>query len=145
MTTTDQDMVEELATLLTAGRLTDENKKIITDATKNMNNLAKKLKLAQKLMVSTAEFNSNNVPVKSVVGRHSEDTYNSNNASDSASDDYKAVVYLFLGGGCDSFNMLVPHTCAGTEAEVKGELLTLDEQYTNLRGTVALNLDSLHE
>jgi len=26
-----------------------------------------------------------------------------------SSNDYKAIVYLYLGGGCDSFNILTPY------------------------------------
>lgn len=47
---------------------------------------------------------------------------------------YKAIVLLFLGGGCDSFNMLVPHSnCTGGGYA----------QYANVRQDVALPKSSL--
>jgi hypothetical protein len=66
---------------------------------------AEALALAQQLMVTTAEFHTTNVVRASGAERQRRDpTPNLNK-------DYKAVVYLLLGGGCDSFNMLTPHTC----------------------------------
>lgn len=51
---------------------------------------------------------------------------------------YKAVVVLFLAGGCDSFNLLVPHSgCSGSAT-------ALDQQYTDIRGDVALSKSQLN-
>jgi hypothetical protein len=46
---------------------------------------------------------------------------------------YKAVVYVLLSGGADTYNMLVPHTCSSTNQNGQ----TLREQYNTERTTVA--------
>jgi len=42
--------------------------------------------------------------------------------------EYKAVIHLFLDGGCDSFNVLVPHNACGR----------LHQEYLEARGAIAL-------
>mmetsp|Transcript_1494 Transcript_1494/g.3130 ORF Transcript_1494/g.3130 Transcript_1494/m.3130 type:complete len:1117 (-) Transcript_1494:133-3483(-) len=49
--------------------------------------------------------------------------------------DYKAIVYVLLDGGLDSYNILVPHSgCTGYD---------LYEEYRDIRGPIALDKDSL--
>ena len=48
---------------------------------------------------------------------------------------YKAIVFLFLNGACDSYNMLVPHSQCDANK--------VNEQYTSVRGDVALTMDEL--
>lgn len=50
-----------------------------------------------------------------------------------ASDDYKALVFVFLNGGNDAFNTLVPKSAG-----------TLRQRYEQGRGAVALAADDLH-
>ncbi len=52
-------------------------------------------------------------------------------AAQTTSSDYKALVCLFLAGGNDSFNMLVPHTAAEHAS------------YSSIRGNLALARDTL--
>mmetsp|Transcript_33582 Transcript_33582/g.88182 ORF Transcript_33582/g.88182 Transcript_33582/m.88182 type:complete len:1943 (+) Transcript_33582:766-6594(+) len=49
---------------------------------------------------------------------------------------YKAVVYLWLAGGCDSYNMLVPHSGCGGGGYA---------QYAQVRSNIALSRNALHE
>uniref|UniRef100_A0A7S4RJB1 DUF1501 domain-containing protein n=1 Tax=Ditylum brightwellii TaxID=49249 RepID=A0A7S4RJB1_9STRA len=80
--------------------------------------------------MTTPEFHTNNLAKKNGLVR---DEYkppeNSNNS-------YKALVYIMLSGGCDSFNVLVPYTCNGTTA--------LYDEYASERGSVKLDRNSLH-
>lgn len=50
---------------------------------------------------------------------------------------YKAVVYVLLEGGMDSFNILVQHTCDVTNSDG----LTVLEQYYNERTSLTINED----
>merc|ERR1739844_552060 len=50
----------------------------------------------------------------------------------SPSRSYKATVMLFMGGGADTFNMLVPLNCR------------LHKEYLQVRTRVALNTSQLH-
>merc|ERR1712100_487420 len=43
---------------------------------------------------------------------------------------YKAIIHLMLAGGMDSFSVLVPKTCSGTNPEGQ----KVNEQYTEMRG-----------
>jgi uncharacterized protein (DUF1501 family) len=54
---------------------------------------------------------------------------------------YKAIVYVMFGGGCDSYNMLVPHTCTGSKdmyaeyAQVREEVALKKADLRVLNGT----------
>lgn len=58
--TRTEEIVDELATLLTAGRLNDESRKMIKDHFESAANDGYGLRLAQQLIVSTPEFHSTN-------------------------------------------------------------------------------------
>ena len=66
-----------------------------------------KSRCMQQLIVTTGEFHSTNTLTPSDEGRDEDGTIGSGNSTD-----YKAVVYFFLSGGLDSYNMLAPYTCA---------------------------------
>ena len=55
------------------------------------------------------------------------------NAEDSVSDDYKALVCIFLFGGNDSYNMLIP-----TQAEEY-------DDYVRSRSDLALDIRNIHQ
>ena len=122
------DIVNEMATLLTAGRLSMSSRKIVTQAYDDMAGSALDgLRLSQKLMLTSSEF-------------HTTNTMNSNGGTrpsftfpDKKSKPYKAVVMIMFSGGCDSFNMLVPHTCANG----------LYDQYLEARQQVAIQKSNL--
>ncbi len=103
------EVIDELCTLLTAGRMSVTNRRIVRDAYSHTyttsNDRAYALQIAQQLILVSAEFHSTsltkNLPIKreldSFVGKK---TCNK----------YKAVVHLILQGGVDSYNLLVPHS-----------------------------------
>jgi len=93
------------------------------------------LRLAQQLITTSAEFHTNN-PIK----KSDERRVTTESEPKSFAGEYKAVVFLMFAGGCDSYNMLVPHTCSpgvnGTD---------LFSQYQQVRGEVALIKEGLLE
>ncbi len=99
-------VVDRLSTLLTSGRLGSEAKSIVAKAFDDAGSADDGLRAAQQLIFTTAEFHTTNI-VKS-TGEAREDTA----YPDPTGKPYRAVIYLYLQGGCDSFNMLVPYTCS---------------------------------
>ena len=98
-------VVNRLATLLTAGRLSNESKAIVIKAFDNAGSAVDGLRTAQQLILTSAEFHTTD-KVKA-TDKSRDDVVFPNPSGKS----YKAVIYLMLSGGCDSFNMLIPHTC----------------------------------
>ena len=49
---------------------------------------------------------------------------------------YKAVVVMYLGGGADLYNLLVPKSGCGVDG--------VDQDYLSVRGVVAVDQESLH-
>lgn len=181
------EVTDELATLLTARRLSPENRAVVGDAYETKYATSTKRwqwqrlddakKHALELIKSSAEFHTNNIVTKSGKDRNAADETGAigdgnetayvdvedpipaqTNVTTSPSSspsvppspspterEYKAVVFLNLAGGVDSFNMLVPHTCNGTEGDYPYQGQTLDEQYQSIRRNVALNKDDLHQ
>lgn len=125
-------VVDELSTLLTAGRLSENSRKIIkSEYIKSMNNYGKNaaLRMAQKLFVSTPEFHSTNIiDTTGEIRAEPKPPHPSNKP-------YKAIVFIMLDGGLDSFNMLVPHSGCGSK--------DMYQEYSNIRGSLALSKDSL--
>jgi uncharacterized protein (DUF1501 family) len=121
-------ITDELATLLTAGRLNRLSRQVIDDVIRSEPNQTIALLKAQQLIVLSPEFHATNlvrqidmlrpdpeVPVPSVKP-------------------YKAIIYVLLDGGMDSFNLLVPHTCTETNSDGQNLL----EQYNSERTILAL-------
>eukprot|EP00547_Thalassionema_nitzschioides_P008451 CAMPEP_0194227304 /NCGR_PEP_ID=MMETSP0156-20130528/42790_1 /TAXON_ID=33649 /ORGANISM="Thalassionema nitzschioides, Strain L26-B" /LENGTH=2008 /DNA_ID=CAMNT_0038959783 /DNA_START=685 /DNA_END=6711 /DNA_ORIENTATION=- len=137
-------VIDELATLLTAGRLSQERKDIIASAyaaKSSSSDVTAGLRLAQQLILTCPEFHSTNlvhlsgeeriVPDFSAKSKESE---TADVVDDVSSDNYKAVIYLLLHGGCDSFSLLVPHSQCSND---------MYEQYASIRGELALNQTDL--
>ena len=104
------EVVDELALLLTGGRLHDEAKITIVNAYNTMGGGPAGLQVAQKLMVTAPEFHSTNVVTADSSPRPEVD------APPAPTKPYKAVVFLNLNGGCDSYNLLIPHSgCNGKD------------------------------
>ena len=99
-------VVDKLSTLLTAGRLANEAKAIIVNAFDNAGSAEDGLRMAQQLILTTGEFHTTNI-VKSTDQARDDVSF-----PKSTGKPYRAVIYLMLSGGCDSFNMLTPHTCS---------------------------------
>lgn len=124
------EVVDELAMLLTSGRLNQERRQYITevyqqaidddDATEGLIDI-------QQLMTFTPEFHTNGLSDEEGENREVPE------APPTSEEPYKAVVYLFLDGGYDSSNMLVPHACTGRNPQGQ----TVREQYDDLRGVLA--------
>ncbi len=100
-------VVDELALLLTGGRLNANSRAAIEatySSTKASDGTAKALKMAQKLIINTPEFHSTSVfrPLGEARPEPAQPPEPTN--------PYKALVYVNLDGGLDSFNMLVPHS-----------------------------------
>lgn len=110
-TPTDQStasaVVDELALLLTGGRLSANSRVALEAAyssTLSSVGANKALRMAQKLIIATPEFHSTGT-FKPIEASRPEPSLPP--ASDKG---YKAVVYVNLDGGLDSFNTLVPHS-----------------------------------
>lgn len=121
--------INELATILTAGRLSESSRVILKQLYSFEENKQTALARVQALMASTPEFHTSNIVRKNGQTRPAPEQ------APPSGRPYKAVVYLLLTGGVDSYNMLAPHTC--TERNTAG--LTLREQYNMERTSIALS------
>lgn len=89
-------VVDELSLLLTGGRLSQDSRSIIANAYSSLNHIDG-LRLAQKLILTTPEFHSNNVvDTKADVRPDAQ-------FPQPSSDRYKAVIFLKIDGGMDSW------------------------------------------
>ena len=146
-------VVDELALLLTDGRLSSASRNIMIEAYNSISNRAEGLRLLQKLIVTTPEYHSTGLFTSLDESRPEiEDPVPSER-------EYRAVVYVFLAGGLDSYNMLVPHSnCRGGgqfhtsiflhlfiiySKYSSRILIDLYQQYVNVRGQIALLKNSL--
>jgi len=128
--TTHEDLVDELALLLTPGRLSPNNREILLDALLYAHNRGSNtLRVAQQLMVLTPEFHTTNFI------RHTGDPRPPPPLPATPAKSYKAIVFFFLPGGVDSYNLLIPHSgCTGRD---------MFEHYSQTRGTIALEKNKL--
>lgn len=132
-----KDVVDDLAVLITGGRLSDKTRDFIKDKYERKSNATgshlEALIDAEQLLVTTPEFHTNGLAQTTGRARKVAEL-------EPATDiPYKAVVFVSLPGGCDSFNVLVPESCSGTDEDG----VTLDVQYKQQRGVLALNDDEL--
>lgn len=110
---TAEQVIDDLDLVLTAGRL---NRTLRTyflqeyNAEMTAKTPMDAMKLALKMFISTAEFHMTNANILSGKTRTSTATVQSQGRQ------YKAIVVLFLNGGFDSYNLVVPHSnCAGKD------------------------------
>mmetsp|Transcript_2571 Transcript_2571/g.3796 ORF Transcript_2571/g.3796 Transcript_2571/m.3796 type:complete len:532 (+) Transcript_2571:492-2087(+) len=101
------ELVSEVSLILTAGRLSQDNRDTIETACSSEPDLNAQYRCIQQLIVFSAEFHSTNTMQKSGEAR-AVDTTTASNSTES----YKALVHIYLAGGLDSYHMLAPHTCA---------------------------------
>jgi len=118
--------VEDLDVLLTGGRLTPAAGELARAAYEQAPG-GQKLKAAQETVLLTPEFNTLGDP-KPNGTRETRQSSNVNGTGD-----YKAMVFLFLAGGADTYHMLVPINCP------------LYEQYRSLRGNLHHNQSQVAE
>jgi len=99
------DMLSELDVLLTGGRLGAKSKATV-EAVVADSAPGKRLQVAQQAIAMTAEFNTLGDPLPKEMPRpppvQSQPT---------TANGYKAVVMMFMAGGADTFNMIVPQEC----------------------------------
>jgi len=130
---TAEEVVDDLSTLLTSGRLSEENKQLIVDAYKytmtEMNDPYEAMVNAQQLITLSPEFHTTNTPTRISESRSIAAKPNP------SGEPYKAVIYVNLAGGADSYNMLVPNVCSGTNADG----VSVADQYLQERQELAFN------
>lgn len=149
--TTDGNIViDKLSTLLTAGRLSAENRAIIYDAYQqkyfesfeSKGNADEALKLAMQLVVSSPEFHSTQTPTFRGSPRTKADEIEGR----SEAVPYKAIVYIMLTGGADSYSFLAPLDCdeAPWFSAEKNETNATNtrQQYEAIRQGVALSVEN---
>jgi len=95
---TGEALVNELAILLTGGRLNTNARSIIVNAFNAAGNNANGRKIAAKLIATTPEFHSTNVADAKTTGRPNYDVPSASNKA------YKAVIFLMMDGGADSYS-----------------------------------------
>jgi len=128
-----EDIVNELATMLTSGRLSGSRRQQVRDAYESTINGGRgemeALINAQQLIVLSPEFNTNGKVRKATALR------SQNDSLEPTANPYKAIVYAMLPGGVDSYNVLVPEDC--TKTNKRGQ--TVREQYDKARGSLAFD------
>ena len=96
-------IVDELATILTAGCLTSENRILIKEVMNNEMNATVALIKAQQLVLSTAEFHASGPIEKASTALDC--PYNLTKESfhnETIPDDYKALIFIMLKGEADT-------------------------------------------
>jgi len=122
-------VVEELALLLTAGRLNSRAHQVIAshyDTTKAGSDASAALKKALKLLLISSEFHTTNANKLQAQLRQQGVPPASKGRR------LKALVVLFMKGGADTFNLLVPHS----NCQRNGAAADLYEEYKAYRGDV---------
>ena len=128
---TTAQRIDELALLLTGGRLHDEARSVIINAYDSEGGGSSGLKYAQKLIASLPEFHSTNVVSTNLISRPDIEI------PQPSTKEYKAVVFLNLSGGCDSHNILVPKSgCTGKD---------MYQNYKDVRSDLAVEYEQLLE
>lgn len=129
---TAEEIVDELATLLNSGRLSDQSRDIIIDMYGRLSDKEAALRMAQKLIVATPEYATTSATPQSVgLERKAANVATTCRP-------YKAVVVIMLEGACDSQNMLVPHS--GCEDRIGKDLYA---EYATVRNYLAIDKDDL--
>jgi cullin-associated NEDD8-dissociated protein 1 len=127
-----ETIVKELDTVLTGGRCDPHVLGVITDVYSaklaETASAAEALQVAQQLLIVTPEFHT------TAPNQLSNETRNATTSSTTASAaprSYKAILYLWMSGGLDSYNMLVPFDGCKEGKDLYGE-------YSAIRGNLAL-------
>lgn len=136
ITSTPEEVIKELDLLLTSGKMNPSAREYVTQRYTNalvnattIEKQASALKLAQKLVISTPEYHSTSANILTNKRRTNSTT------TPSKGRPYKAIIVFFMNGGCDSYNMIIPHSgCAKKD---------LYEEYASVRGLGALDKASV--
>jgi len=122
-------VVDELAIVLTGGRLNSQSREIIQQEFENAESDEKGLKIAEQLIISTPEFHSTSLTEFNGKVRPELDEVEESDR------EYKALIYLHFHGGLDSYNMIVPHSGCIEK--------NLYDEYAEIRGNIALDNETL--
>ena len=132
---TAEEVVDELSLLLTAGRIDEATKGRIVKEVKEEaaeNGFEDAIVLAEQLLIMAPEFHiSNHIHRVAGTERVTEEVRNGTKP-------FKAVVFVLLYGGMDSFNLIVPHSeCEGGK--------DMYQEYRDVRADIALPKEDLLE
>lgn len=100
-------IVEEIATLLTSGRMSEDKRKFLRESYEAEQDKDKALRRIQQLAIIVPEFHATGLV------REKKSFRPLSNTNTKTCKPYKAVVHLMLYGGMDSFNLLAPHSGCG--------------------------------
>ena len=128
-----ESIVDELSLLLMAGRLANSTRlslvKQIRDELSE-NGLEEAIVVAKQLLLTAPEFHTSTLIQRSGERVKTEETIQNSTKP------YKAIVYIMLYGGMDSFNLVVPHSrCKDGKDKY--------EEYRKVRTDIALAQDDL--
>jgi len=131
-------LLEKLDLLLNGGRLSEKSRDVILNAMRESAGAGRdSLVTALELMAASPEFQVENALHEPQSKREVGDTTTEEDDGEIFdADDYKAIIYIFMPGGMDSYNLLIPHS------ECTGEF-DLQQQYQDVRTDVALSKASL--
>ena len=137
---TTASLLSDMDLLLTGGRMHPFTKSAILDAYARLvahdgMSPARARKMVVQMVLSSAEFHQTGghkpLPAATNSSRN-----NASSGSNPPRRPYRALVYLFLAGGTDSYNVLVPRSdCVGGE--------DLFAHYDHVRGNVAMTASEL--
>ena len=122
-------IVDELATLMTSGRLSAEHHELIKDVVAGESDPLLGIVKAEQLISSSSAFHSTGTILPGSETRTTEPK------TTEPTTPYKALVVLMLAGGCDTYNLVVPHSCIGTNDDG----VTVLDQYIAERAANALD------
>ena len=121
-------IVDELATIMTSGRLNSRSRSLIKAVIANESDTLNASIKAQQLIATTSEFHSTGTIYPNDQVRQT----NKISSSGHSVQPYKAVVVVMLRGGYDSYNLIVPRTCSGTNSANQN----IVDQYDRERGPI---------
>eukprot|EP00804_Cyclotella_cryptica_P005395 CCRYP_017085-RA/>CCRYP_017085-RA protein AED:0.06 eAED:0.06 QI:162/1/1/1/1/0.96/28/3961/2317 len=102
--------IDDLDTIMTGGRLSAENRQVLADAYQYFfvaHDVETADRVLMGLMAASPEFHTSNTLKKTGSKRAVTPPATKSSAP------YKAIVYIYLSGGLDSYNLLTPHNDSG--------------------------------
>jgi cullin-associated NEDD8-dissociated protein 1 len=131
-------LVHYFSTILTGGRLENSKKEMFSKEFQRINSSYSRLealKVLLELIVSSPEYQVSTTAKSRNLFRSSSLNSNSYQNSASTENGYKAIVYVYLSGGMDSYSLLVPHSECGS--------FDLFQNYQDIRTSAALKKGDL--
>lgn len=134
--TTPDGVIDAMALVLTGGRLSAHSRAVIAAGyaeSEAAGGAAKAVRTAIELFCAAPELSTTvlHAPLNTTFEPAEAPTATEPESPGNTSD-YKAIVYVYLSGGADSYNLLIPHSSCTAMAA----------QYRAVRGAVALNPDA---